>query len=383
LRADEIEDAIFRRVVALSGQSRGRTADYAKGLREAVAEAMEYAFGSIEHGQEWHAPIPIAAIAQAHRAARAGVSLDTVLRRYIAGDRELTIYVNEEADSLPYELRQEIARTQSPSVDRLLEVVAEEYEDELKRISRSPSSGLINRMRRLLDGDLAVDLDPEYDISGWHVAIVSSHPDTKELTGTLARDLDAYLLFTEELGPNAFVWLGRRGGLDVQTIQLQLERENCDGRFAVGEAREGASGWRMSHFEARATFDATPNGRTGVSRGRDFVLLAAVLRDSLFTEALLASYVAPLNAEGEDTGVDLRQTARAYFSTGQQASAAAEALGVDRRTVRRRLQAIEERIGQRIEDCHAHLQVALDVDDVLRADRSRYPGSAKNRIGDD
>jgi len=371
LRAGEIEGAIFHRVVSLSGQSQGKSADYTKGVREAVAEAMEYAFGAIEHGQEWHAQIPIAAIAQAHRAARAGVSLDTVLRRYSAGDRELTIYVNEEADGLPYELRQEIARTQSPSVDRIMEVVAEEYEDELERIRRYPSSGLINRMNSLLDGDLTVDLGPEYDIGGWHVAIVSSQAGAKELFQLLARELDACPLFTQDLAPSAYVWLGRRGGLDVHEIQGHLEKGLYEGRFALGESREGAPGWRLSHFEARAAFDAMPAGRGVVSRGRDFVVVAAVMKDPLLTEALLASYATPLNEDGDVMGADLRQTARAYFATGQQASAAAETLGVDRRTVRRRLQAIEERLGQRIEDCHAQLQIALDVDHALRSGRIR------------
>jgi hypothetical protein len=369
-RAGEIEEAIFARVVSLSGQPSDDTVDYAKGVREAVTEALDYAVGAIEHGQNWHAPIPIAAIAQARRAARAGVSLDTVLRRYSAGDRELAIYVAEEADGLPFGIRQEIERTQSRPIDRLMEVVAEQYEDELARISQAPASGLQERMRRLLDGDTAVDLDPEYDIAGWHVAIVTNRADTERPIRSLAKTLDARLLFTEELGPRPYAWLGRRGGLDVARIQEQLQKQEGDALFAIGESRRGPVGWRLSHFEAQATFDAMRGGGPPVSRARNLVLVAAILREPLLAEGLLASYITPLDKEGGEVGAELRKTLRAYFSTGQQASAAAELLGVDRRTVRRRLQAIEDRLDQRIEVCHAQLQIALDVEEALRPDRA-------------
>src|SRR5271167_4268059 len=60
-------------------------AEYVAGLRATVAVTVEYALDGIEHGEEWAGPIPPLASAQARRAARVGVPLDTVLRRYVLG----------------------------------------------------------------------------------------------------------------------------------------------------------------------------------------------------------------------------------------------------------------------------------------------------------
>jgi hypothetical protein len=365
-RFGEIEESVFSKVRSVSGPLAGQPPDYVEGLRSTVVEGLEYGIGAIEHGQNWSAPVPIAAIAQAKRAARVGVSLSTILRRYTAGDRELAVYVREEAHGLPPDLRQEIERTQGVPVDRLMEAVASEYWQEVERMKRSPTSGLEERIRRLLDGDVTVDLDPYYELGSWHVGIIADEATAENAIHRLAKQFDARLLFTHHISTNPCAWLARRGGLDVDEIERFLTNQGATASFALGEARSGIEGWRLTHFEARVTFDATRHVRASIARARDVVLPAAVMRDPLLTEALLSSYVKPLDEDGEEVGADLRQTLRAYFSTGHHASAAAELLGVNRRTVANRLRAIESRLGQRIEDCHAEVHVALRLEALLR-----------------
>jgi hypothetical protein len=95
--AGELEQAIFARVGgdAFDRAVEARDAEYVAGLRAAVAAAVEYALGGIERGERGAGPVPAVAtsrrvlITQARLAARVGVSLDTVLRRYVLG-RALT-----------------------------------------------------------------------------------------------------------------------------------------------------------------------------------------------------------------------------------------------------------------------------------------------------
>ena len=341
-----------------------------------MAEALDYGIGAIEHGQDWNAPAPIAAIGQARRAARTGVRLETVLRRYTAGDRELAIYVVEEAHGLPHKLRQEIERTQSMSVDRLIEAVASEYRSELDRIERSPATPLEERIRRLLDGDLTVDLEPDYDLGSRHVGVIARGTTAESAIRRAAKELDSRLLVARGISPNPSAWLSRSGGLDVGEIERVIAALTTTASFAFGESRSGVEGWRLTHFEARMAFEAMRHGGGGLSiaRARDVLLQAAVLRDQVLTQALLTTYMKPLDGDGDgdENGENLRQTLRAYLSTGLQASAAAELLPVHRKTVESRLREIESRLGQRIEDCHAQIAVALEVEGLVR------PGASPN-----
>lgn len=100
-RCSEIEETIFAHVRdALPDQIGDEDAEYVVGLRAAVSAAVDYGLTGIEHGEGWSGPAPSAAIAQARRAARGGVGLDTVLLRYMAGYTLLEDFVMDEAERL-------------------------------------------------------------------------------------------------------------------------------------------------------------------------------------------------------------------------------------------------------------------------------------------
>jgi hypothetical protein len=98
-RRGELVQAIFTRV---RGDAFDRVGDddaeYVAGLRAAVVAALEYVFTEIERGGQGAGVLPGIALEQARRAARVGVSLDTVLRRYVVGSALLGECVMEEAD---------------------------------------------------------------------------------------------------------------------------------------------------------------------------------------------------------------------------------------------------------------------------------------------
>jgi hypothetical protein len=136
-RADLIE-VIFARVRGDAFTHVGADdAEYLAGLRDAVAAAVEYGLEGIERGEEWAGPIPAAVSEQARRAARIGVSLDTVLRRYVVGHTLLGEFVLEETDRIEHPGYRSalpgVLRAQAVVLDRLLVAITGEYEEELAR----------------------------------------------------------------------------------------------------------------------------------------------------------------------------------------------------------------------------------------------------------
>jgi AcrR family transcriptional regulator len=156
-RRGELVGEIFARVSGDAFDSAGAgDAEYVAGLRATVAATVEYALQGIERGEKDGSPptqaIPALASEQARRAARAGVGLDTVLRRYVLGGALLGECIMEEAhrdleDWLPTppsrsSALREALRAQAAALDRLIADVSRAYGEELERAAQTvPASG--------------------------------------------------------------------------------------------------------------------------------------------------------------------------------------------------------------------------------------------------
>lgn len=365
-RSAEIEDTIYNRVRQMADPVEREDPEYRAYLRATVAEAIDYALLGIEQGEDWNGAIPEAAMVQARRAARTGVKLDAVLRRYAAGDRLVGEFVVDEAAKLPNEAMRPLLRAQGPHVDRMMAAVASEYMDELERIRRSPAQRVAERVQRLLAADSAADaagLDYELDV--WHLGLVitSSRPDV--VARTLSAGLKRQLLVVPQGNDSAWAWLGGRARPMVDDVQRYLGSGVLgDVALAVGEPHWGLEGWRLTHHEARAAQQVMMRRPQPLIRASEVILLAAVLRDEMLAQSLRETYLAPLD-EG-DSGLGLRETLRAYFDAGFNAATAAAALEVDRHTVQRRLRKVEEALGRLLHSCHAELEVVLVLEELDR-----------------
>jgi hypothetical protein len=136
----EIEQAVLTRVRAVSDPVGDGDAEYLEGLRVTVTAVVDYALTGIELGEEWSGPTPSVAVAHAHRAARVGVGLETVLRCYLVGHTSLVDFVMEEAERgglVGLVGRGVAARhlwtTHATLLERLVTSIAEEYMGELRR----------------------------------------------------------------------------------------------------------------------------------------------------------------------------------------------------------------------------------------------------------
>lgn len=153
VRRDGLVGEIFARVGGDAFGSVGvGDAEYVEGLRAAVGAAVDYALEGIERGEARDGLTPAVAVEQARRAARAGVSLDTVLRRYVLGSALVGECIIEEAhrdlgDRIAMLPRQREAlrdalRVQSVALDRLMVDVSRAYGVELERAGRGAVTGL-------------------------------------------------------------------------------------------------------------------------------------------------------------------------------------------------------------------------------------------------
>jgi hypothetical protein len=372
-RRDELVQAIFERV---SGDAFDRAgthdAEYVAGLRAAVEAAVEYVLTGVEHGEAWVGQVPAVALEQARRAARIGVSVDTVLRRYVVGHTLLGDLVMEEADrgerdgEIPPAQRgavRDALRTQAAGAERLLQAIAAAHADELTRAGSSSEQRRHEQVQRLLAGGAVAGSELSYELGGWHLGAIVAGRGALQAVRELAASVDRRLLSVADRQERVWVWLGGRERWDLERAIVRAAPAADGLIFALGEPARGIEGWRQTHRQAQAALVVALRRPQKFTRYADVALLATALKDELLARALIDTYIAPLE---DPRGGDpvLRQTLRAYLAAERSVSSTAVALGVVRKTVENRLRTIEEKLGRTLHPCPAELEVALELDEL-------------------
>jgi len=381
-RRTEIEETIFARFLDLGyDPAAGEDAEYVDGARAAVAESVEYGLLAIEQGEEWFGSIPPAAVAQARRAARNGVSLERVLLRYNAGHTLLGDFVMQVAEDSPFSGQtialRHVLRTQGALLDHFTASIAHEYQQELERAARSPELRRADQVQRLLTGAPADTAGLGYDFDAEHLGLIAMGSGASETVRRLSARLGRELLTVSRGEETVWAWLGGQSTLASEQIERLMESEpRAAVSLAVGEPGGGIDGWRLTHRQARAAMLVVLRRPQRLTRYADVALLAAVLRDRELARSLVEIHLSPLDA-GSNAGAVSRSTLRAYFAAGCNAATAAAALGVDRHTVQRRLHAIETQLGRPLHRCQAELEVALRVEELGDADGSSAQAPAR------
>ena len=365
-RLPEIQEAVATRVYAIADPHEVADPAYIEGLKAALAAAVEYRLAVLELGERRAPAVPEVLLAQARLDARDGVALDTVLRRYFAGNSHFGDFLVEEAEraEVPSATLRGLLREQATLGDRLLAAVSAEH---AREGTQRPSNAAERRreiLKRLLEGELVDHSEIEYDFDATHLALLAKGEGAEELMRELAATLDRRLLIVQREEEAKWAgWLGGRRPLDVEEALRVLTDKAPKGVFvAVGEPAAGLSGWRFSHLQAKAALAIAERQREPIARYADVAVVASILRDDLVATSLRQLYLEPL-AQSRDNGKVARQTLRAYFDAERNVSSTAAALGVDRRTVRNRLRAIEGLLGRPLTGSMADLEIALRLDD--------------------
>lgn len=367
-RQREIEKAVLDRVVEVEIPEAAADAEYVVGVRGAAEEAVDYALSGIETGEVPTSAVPLAASTQARRAARNEVPLDTVLRRYHAGDRVLSEVILGEAHDLPCKALQEILRDHGPLVDHLTSGIATEYMHEVERISRSPAQKLSERVEKLLAGSIGRDVEIDYPLEGWHIGVIIRGPKADQAILRVGNTLGRLVLCVPAGDPDTFwAWIGGSRPLKAENLDSVLSKHLPDGvSVALGEPRNGLDGWRQTHREAQLALRVALYRPRRITKCRHVLLLAAMVQDQHVAAALIETYLVPLEGRA-DQGQTLRRTLRAYFKTGQNAASTAVVLKIGRHTVERHLKAVELRVGQNLDVCGTQVRVALWAEDLMGA----------------
>jgi PucR C-terminal helix-turn-helix domain/GGDEF-like domain len=363
----EIEQAISTRVYAISEPVESADPEYAHGLRLAVGAALGYGLDALGRSEDRAPPIPAVLLAQSRLAARAGISLDTVVRRYLAGYTVLSDFVVREAEAgglLSGGALHQLLRTQAVLLDRLLDAVSEEHSRELDGRLSSLEQRRADQVKRLLAGELIDTSNLGYEFGGSHLGVLAGGPGIEDSLRALAAAHDRRLLLVRRDEGSAWAWLGARRGFTSAEIDEFVGRDWPPGvSVAFGEPAQGLAGWRLTHRQARMALPVALRGCTRVVRYSSVALLASMLRDDVLVTSFRRLYLEPLS-DGRDGGAVLRKTLRAYFDQERNVSSAAAALGVSRQTVKRRLYVIEERLAAPLSACAMEVEAALRVDDL-------------------
>jgi hypothetical protein len=364
-RREEIGQAVMTRAFAVSDT--GEPLDlssldptYLDGLRRSIAAAVDFGLEVIERGEEGSPPPPPPILlTQARLAARYGVGLDTVLRRYSAGFLVLSDYLVEEAErgGLRPEALRRIMRAQA-ALDRILAAVSEEYAREQRERPTSSEERRAELIERLLAGEILDTSSLGYEMACTHLAAIATGGGVREALRSLASALQCRLLMVEREGA-LWAWLGSREPLELCELKRRAEGSwPKEARVAVGEPGAGFEGWCLSHRQAKAALPLALRGADAFVHYAEVALVVAVLKDDLLAASLRKLYLEPLKAE-RDAGEVLRETLRAYFAAGRNVSSAAASLGVNRNTVASRLRAVEVAIGRPLSRCGPEIDVAL------------------------
>jgi hypothetical protein len=340
---------------------------YLDSLRANRPAVLEYAVAVIELGERRGPDVPASVLASACLAARSGVALDAVLRRYSSGNALCVDVLVEEAEQVGVsssDLRRLLHR-QATLSDRLLKAASEEHARETQSRPTTTAEWRRKYIKALLSGrQPSGDVELGYELGGSHLGLMAKGEGAPEAVRELAKSLDRRLLIDRlDEEPVWTCWLG--GGSSLATEEaLRALDALPPGQIvvALGEPGVGITGWRLSHRQARAALPIAERRGQPVLRYADVAVLASVLRDDLGVASLRQLYLEPLE-RGRDGGAAARETLRAYFAAERNVSSTAAALGVDRRTVANRLRAVEELFGRPLGNIAADLEMALQLAD--------------------
>jgi hypothetical protein len=305
--------------------------------------------------------VPVEAVAQVRRAAQRGISIETVLMRYIAAHGQLREFIMDAASEVDLPSLRQLGRRQDELLRWLTSAVAQEYRLEQQRQCKSVNQHRLEAVRDLLAGR-RVDTDLSYGFDDtWHTGLIVTG-DSDGISRTLAAlaSLHDCRLLSVSLGSETvWAWLGKRKESKIEIGQSDLGEGVVS--IAAGELAYGLDGWRLTHHEAQAARHVALHRGAGVVRYADVLLDAAVLRDETISGALMRAFLAPLDAL-RISGDVARNTLTTYLEHQLNTAKTASALGVNRKTVENRLREIEQSLGRPLSGCLAELEVALRLE---------------------
>jgi hypothetical protein len=305
-------------------------------------------------------------LAQARLAARNGINLDTILRRYFAGYTLLGDFLMQEAEDgglLGGSALKRLLRVQAALFDRLIAAVTEEYTRESEGRLDTVEQCRAERVERLLAGELLDTSEFASEFDAHHLGVIAAGLGVAEPNPRPRQGARSSPPAHSSQRGNHWAWLGTRRPLDVEELVRHLTQSwPAQVSLAIGESGQGLAGWRLTHQQARAALPIALRSPESFVRYTDVALrLDAPRRRPRHLDARALPRSALKGARWRRRAA---ATLRAYFTAERNVSSAAAALGVSRQTVINRLRAIEERLARPVGSCAAEMDAALRLEDL-------------------
>lgn len=257
--------------------------------------------------------------------------------------------------------------------DRMIVLVTEVYERERMSLFHESDRRRRQLVRDLLEG-LPIDQSKlPYLVTDMHMAAISTGEGSERVIRRLAARFGLSCLTVRGPSQSVWAWIGGKNLRDAATQKAVVDAVSSSTFVAFGEVGEGVEGFRTSHREAREAYRIGRQLGSRTLRYADVALLSLTSRDVMLAREFVQRELGFL-AEDDPRAEELRATVRAYFDAGHNASATANCLSLNDRTVGYRLRTVEERLGRPLLARRDELSVALRLFE-LYASKSDAPAA--------
>jgi len=331
---------------------------------------------------------PTAALEYARRLAQRGIPVHALVRAYRLGQRRLNelIFAELHAIEIPEPMRVPVIEAMSAAmfeyIDWMSQQVVVVYEDERERWLENQNSLRALRVREILAGNKAVDVDAattsiRYPLRWHHLALVMWYPDSategdelsrlqrflRELSG--AAGAGAGPLFVASDKSCGWGWLPYRAAIsDVvsKVRRFALARPDSPS-VAIGTMAVGVEGFRRSHREAQQARGVAIirewQGPTVIAADDPGLSVVARLGgDVAGIREWVATVLGDLAGDNENDA-RLRETLRVYLACGCSYKQAAEELNLHFNSVKYRVGRAVARRGREIGTDRLDVELAL------------------------
>ena len=258
--------------------------------------------------------------------------------------------------------------------DRQAEAARLVFEAARQEESEHSQRRLRERVAQVLDGVAVRDVELGYRLGQEHLALVAWGVDVEASVRGLASRIGAELLLVEAGAGHVWGWLGLASS--EVTDPVGAVRPDAGTHVALGSVSAGREGFVTSHREARLAASLGARGlvpsTVPVIRFDQVALLAAALEDEVTARVCAGHLLAPLEAAGARS-TELADTLVVWARTGLSPRAAGRQLAVSERTVRYRVERLEELLGSDLRTRLPELVLAVEITralDVQRRSRS-------------
>jgi len=398
----EVADRLHMRLAELSSALRRSLEDQIPELRgnaalmELLGTSVEGNVDTVLHALRYDIAVerveaPTAALEYARRLAQHGVPVNALVRAYRLGQRRMNevIFAELRIIDIPEAVRvaviEDITATLFDYIDWMSQQVVVVYEDERERWLENQNSLRALRVREILAGKKAVDVDAattsiRYPLQWHHQALVMWYPEL----GAQGDELARLQRFVRELGENvaaaasplfaaadqscAWGWLPYRAAIVdvVPKIRRFVQTRPDSPNLAIGTMAAGVEGFRRSHREAEqargvAILRGRPNSSAPTVISADDPGLSVVARlggDLDGTRDWVATVLGDLAGDNENDA-RLRETLRVYLGCGCSYKTAAEELNLHFNSVKYRVGRATARRGKEIGTDRLDIELAL------------------------